>query len=382
MAGNAAVGVAGGGTASLAAGIVSAAVCIGVGHACIVPGVCRRYRIIRMGNVEACAADITVRYRLCRSASNNGRAKANNNMDSTAANGRLCRSMARMVVACGPGLYGVRFTGSLYYLKSLRRPAALTSMDEEWQQRFDDLARAVGLKRKVVLAVSARITSPLTMGNLSPIVLLPAGLITGLSTTQLESILVHELYHIKRRDYLVNILQAWVEVLMFYHPALWHISRIVRDERENCCDDLTLALCGDPVPYARALTQIHETNSLTKPTLAMSVSGPAGSFAIRIKRLFNIYPNPARARSKGLFAIGLLLTCMGLLLMSANALPVSSANTVHSAIKPVVLPATIKADTVPPDTSKLRDVVVDGYRTSPDKKGGQPPPRGTGTTKR
>jgi len=268
----------------------------------------------------------------------------------------------------GLAFMAVRFTGSLYYLKSLRRPATLTSMDEAWQQRFEALVRAVGLKRKVILAVSARITSPLTMGNLSPIVLLPAGLITGLSTTQLESILVHELYHIKRRDYLVNILQAWVEVLMFYHPALWHISRIVRDERENCCDDLTLALCGDPVPYARALTQIHETNSLTKPTLAMSVSGPAGSFAIRIKRLFNIYPNPARARSKGLFAIGLLLTCMGLLLMSANALPVSSANTVHSAIRPVVFPATVKADTVLPDTSKLNNIVVDGYRTVPDKK--------------
>jgi len=230
----------------------------------------------------------------------------------------------------GLAFMAMRFAGSFYYLKLLRRPASLIGIDEPWQHRFEELTKAVGLNHKVILAASERITSPLTMGNLSPIVLLPAGLIAGLSTSQLEAILVHELYHIKRRDYLVNILQALVEVLMFYHPALWHISSIVREERENCCDDLTLALCGDPVPYARALTQIHETNSLTKPTLAMSVTGPTGSFATRIKRLFHIYPNPARARSKGLFAIGLLLCCMGLLLMSANALPISFENTTHA----------------------------------------------------
>ena len=137
-------------------------------------------------------------------------------------------------------------------------------------------------------------------------------------TTQIEAILVHELYHIKRRDYIINICQALVEVILFYHPAIWHINKIIREERENCCDDKTVAFCGDVMGYARALTQIHDTNALNKPTLAMSATGPnVGNFSNRIKRLFNKYPNPAQARSKGIFAIGFLIVYLSIVLVSA-----------------------------------------------------------------
>lgn len=228
---------------------------------------------------------------------------------------------------------GARFGGSFFYLRTLRAQENIAAIPPVWEQELKRLSRALGLRCEVAIATSARISSPLTLGSISPIILLPAGLLSGLSTAQIEAILVHELYHIKRRDYIINICQALVEVLLFYHPAIWHINNIIREERENCCDDQTLAFCGDAITYARALTQIQEINTLTKPTLAMSATGPdAASFSNRIKRLFNIYPNPAQARSKGIFAIGFLIVYLGIVLASAN---VSTARPVEPEKKPL-----------------------------------------------
>jgi beta-lactamase regulating signal transducer with metallopeptidase domain len=222
---------------------------------------------------------------------------------------------------------GTRFAGSFFYLGTLRAKDNIAAIAPAWKQKLKSLSRDLGLRCKVNIATSTRISSPLTLGSISPIILLPTGLLSGLSTAQIEAILVHELYHIKRRDYLINICQALVEVLLFYHPAIWHINTIIREERENCCDDQTVAFCGDAITYARALTQIQEINTLTKPTLAMSVTGPnEGNFSDRIKRLFNIYPHPAQARSKGIFAVGFLIIYLTIVLTGAN---VSTAHTIE-----------------------------------------------------
>jgi beta-lactamase regulating signal transducer with metallopeptidase domain len=228
---------------------------------------------------------------------------------------------------------GARFGGSFFYLRTLRAQKYIAEVSPVLKQELKRLSRALDLRCDVAIATSARITSPVTLGSISPIILLPAGLLSGLSTAQIEAILVHELYHIKRRDYIINICQALIEVLLFYHPAIWHINNIIREERENCCDDQTLAFCGDAITYARALTQIQEINTLPKPTLAMSATGSnAGSFSNRIKRLFKIYPNPAQARSKGMFAIGFLIVYLGIVLASAN---ISTAQSVERETKPL-----------------------------------------------
>jgi beta-lactamase regulating signal transducer with metallopeptidase domain len=228
---------------------------------------------------------------------------------------------------------GARFGGSFFYLRTLRAQENIAAIPPVWEQELRRLSRALGLRCEVAIATSARISSPLTLGSIFPIILVPAGLLSGMSTSQIEAILVHELYHIKRRDYIINICQALVEVLLFYHPAIWHINNIIREERENCCDDQTVAFCGDAITYARALTQIQEINTLTKPTLAMPATGPnAGNFTNRIKRLFNIYPNPAQARSKGIFAIGFLILYLGIVLAGAN---VSTAEPIEPEKKPM-----------------------------------------------
>ena len=214
---------------------------------------------------------------------------------------------------------GTRFAGSLYYVRMLRAQVNTEPISPEWKRQLKRLSQELRLKSKVALATSARISSPVTLGTVSPIILLPAGLLSGLSTAQIEAILVHELYHIKRCDYVINVGQALIEVLLFYHPAIWHINAIIREERENICDDQTVAFCGDPVAYARVLTLIQEINTFTKPTLAMSATGPnPGKFTTRIKRLFHIYPDAIQSRSKGIFAIGFLIVYLGIVLVSAQ----------------------------------------------------------------
>ena len=152
----------------------------------------------------------------------------------------------------------------------------------EWQRVATRLSGALGLRRAVTLLESAAVEVPSVIGSLRPIVLLPASTLTGMTPEQIEMVLAHELAHIRRHDFLVNLLQAVVETLMFYHPAVWWMSRRVRIERENCCDDLAVAVCGNPIQYARALTRLEELRASALPTV---VAANGGSLLERIRRI-------------------------------------------------------------------------------------------------
>ena len=144
------------------------------------------------------------------------------------------------------------------------------------------LADALGLRVAVKLLQSAAVEVPSVMGSLRPVILIPASTLTGMTPEQIEMVLAHELAHIRRHDFLVNLLQAVVETLMFYHPAVWWMSRRVRIERENCCDDLAVAVCGNPIQYARALTRLEELRANTLPVV---VAANGGSLLDRIRRI-------------------------------------------------------------------------------------------------
>src|SRR5205814_3969509 len=105
---------------------------------------------------------------------------------------------------------------------------------------------------------SALVDSPCVLGWLKPIILVPISATTGLSPQQIEGILAHELAHVRRNDYLVNLAQTVVETVLFYHPAVWWISRTIRQEREHCCDDIAAQTAGDARGYARALVAMEE----------------------------------------------------------------------------------------------------------------------------
>ena len=151
---------------------------------------------------------------------------------------------------------------------------------------FNRLLQRVNISQKVSIYESVKIFTPMVMGFLKPIILLPVGLASGLSTKQLEAILAHELAHIKRYDYVINIFQSIVEALYFFHPALLWLSSRIRIERENCCDDMAILICEDKLALAQALTAI-ETYRQT-PALVMAFLAHKNQLLNRIKRVLGV----------------------------------------------------------------------------------------------
>lgn len=179
--------------------------------------------------------------------------------------------------------------GGWAQLQRLRRKM-VKQVDGTLHSKLKVLAQRLRVNQTVQLVESALVQIPTVVGWLKPVILLPASALTSLSSEQLEAILAHELAHIKRYDYLINILQTVVEILGFYHPAVWWISHKIRAERENCCDDLAVAISGDRVCYAGALTSMEEIRAgqgqlVRSGGLAVTASG--GNLFRRIRRLLS-----------------------------------------------------------------------------------------------
>ncbi|WP_276088259.1 M56 family metallopeptidase [Pedobacter sp. JY14-1] len=165
----------------------------------------------------------------------------------------------------------LQLTAGLYHLHGLRtRKIAYPGAD--WQGRLDGLAVRLGLTATVRLAESGLAKVPMVIGHLKPLVLLPAGMLTALPPQGIEAILLHELAHILRRDYLVNLMQSLLEIIFFFNPAVLWISGMVRAERENCCDDLAVAHSGSKAAYIEALVFCEEQTGAGLP-YAMAFAG-------------------------------------------------------------------------------------------------------------
>lgn len=172
---------------------------------------------------------------------------------------------------------------SYRYIRTLKKSGQRVSI--EWQERLKRISGMLGIKKEVSLLQSDQITGPLLIGFLKPAVIVPVGMFTHLSLSQVETILLHELYHLKRLDYLVNIMQLFMEGILFYNPAVWYISDRIRLEREHSCDDAVVQTRNDPVNYARALIKLAEQQHIRL------VPGAGGSrrdhFMTRIRRIIN-----------------------------------------------------------------------------------------------
>ncbi len=171
-----------------------------------------------------------------------------------------------------------------------------------WQDRIDRLAARVRLSRPVTLLESCVAEVPVVIGYVRPVILMPVGLLAGLPAGQVESILLHELAHIRRHDYLVNLMQIVVEGLVFYHPAVWWISGVVRAERENCCDDLVVATQGDALAYAAALTALEQNRGAVREAV---LAATGGSLVKRVRRLL-VQPEGPRAALTPVFSAAVL----------------------------------------------------------------------------
>ncbi|HNX94477.1 MAG TPA: M56 family metallopeptidase [Holophaga sp.] len=191
------------------------------------------------------------------------------------------------VWALGALLLALRLGWGLARVQGLGRHGKLA--DEAWTARLEDLAKRLGISQPVRLWISEQVRSPMTVGWWRPIVLVPASLLSNMPPELLEALLAHELAHIRRYDYLVNLVASAVEVLLFYHPAVWMISRWIRIEREQIADDLAAKALGEPRRLALALSELDHFQ-LDSLNLAQAAHG--GHLMARIRQLIQPHPRP------------------------------------------------------------------------------------------
>lgn len=203
----------------------------------------------------------------------------------------------------------------------LRRRGVCLAPDP-WVRKLRELAVRLRVTRPVQLLESGLAGTPAVLGHLRPAILMPLGLLAGLPADQVEAILLHELAHVARCDYLVNLLQQLVECLLFYHPCVWWISGVIREEREHCCDDLVIQISGDAHSYAMALASLEQNRLAGQP--AMAATG--GNLMKRIRRL--LYPqqtNPAGWPAAAVFGL-LIVTAAGALAWQGRPAPAAQTN--------------------------------------------------------
>ena len=199
---------------------------------------------------------------------------------------------------------------------SRMRRRGVCGVSEHWRNELAGLSARLHLTRPVVLLESCLADAPMVLGHIRPYILMPVGLLAGLPAAQVEAILLHELAHIRRHDYLVNVLQRSVEGLLFYHPAVWWMSRVMRDERENCCDDLVVEMSGDAHEYARALAALEQNRwSGSEP----AVAARGGNLVKRIRRL--LYPKGPNGIWTPLCASVVFLATAALAVVALQAAP-------------------------------------------------------------
>ena len=203
----------------------------------------------------------------------------------------------------GVVLFCIKLGGSLLYTMRLQKREADFLPDNVYDG-FINLKSKLGIRQYIHLAETSKVNTPMLIGYLKPVILFPIGLINHLSLEETNAILAHELAHIKRNDFLHNLILSVVELLFYYHPAVWWISANVRMERENCCDDLAMKLIGDKTIYAKTLLKIEELKSSNIPSLAIPLSRNKNQLLHRIARIVNQPQTRSQIREK------LIATCL------------------------------------------------------------------------
>lgn len=205
----------------------------------------------------------------------------------------------------------LRFLGGWIFTERLRLSATIVT-DREWRSRFGLIVAKMNISKSISFKESALITTPMVIGAFSPVVLIPIGLLSGFSTSEVEAILSHELAHIRRNDYVINLLQSFVEVIFFFHPAIWWISNRIRTEREHCCDDIALSVCGDKMSLAHALVKVAEWQ--TTPGFAMAFASKKPLLLHRVQRVLGLTSKTKRpiGNLPIILSTFLLISCLSL----------------------------------------------------------------------
>lgn len=207
-----------------------------------------------------------------------------------------------------------RFTGGIIYTgkqKKSGRGKDISSLAPVVYRLKDKL----GIKRKVKIVESIFYKIPVTIGILKPVILIPVGALTGIPYNQVEAIIAHELAHIRRHDYLINIFQSLAEIILFYHPAIWWISSMIRNEREIACDDIAMDLSDEKITYIKALLSISELES-RGVSCAVAFTGNNNNLLNRIKRITKMKHNKLNRTDKWTSALMSIIIVAGLVVVS------------------------------------------------------------------
>lgn len=222
----------------------------------------------------------------------------------------------------GVAVFSLRMFGGLWQLR-IYKTRNIVALENGWQERFDVLRARLEISQPVRLLRSTLVETPIVAGWLKPVILVPASVFLQIDLRELETIIAHELVHIRRRDYLVNFAQNLMEILFFYHPCVWWISAQIRREREFVCDDIvTQTLRGERIVYARALANLEELRLLTNgrmpsasPAIGAIGAANGGNLMVRIQRILQknteVKGNPsAWSAMLGFAFISALLLCV------------------------------------------------------------------------
>lgn len=217
----------------------------------------------------------------------------------------------------GASFFMLKLLGGLVEIQLLQT-RHVQALPAYWQKRLHSLKEELGIQQNVSLLESAQVGVPMVLGYLRPVILMPVGAINTLSTEEVEAILAHELAHIFRNDYLLNIIQSLIEILFYFNPAVWWISSAIRMERENCCDDIAVKLCGNSLTYAKALVGLQELQQRT-PSLVMTFSKGKNQLLNRVRRILNQPQTNSNLMEKFTATCMLLLALLFFSVGSGNA---------------------------------------------------------------
>jgi beta-lactamase regulating signal transducer with metallopeptidase domain len=236
----------------------------------------------------------------------------------------------------------LRMLGGMLYARRLRNHQ-LSPLGSDWIEVVNNFSERLGIRRKVKAFFSPLAKGPMTLGTFKPVILFPVAAFTGLAVKDIEAIIAHELAHVLRHDYFFNIVQSAVEILFFYHPAVWMISAQIKAERENSCDNIAIGLTGDKPAYIKALAKIQIT-TVEQERLAMAFASHKTSVLQRIKRL------QKQVAMKTNFIEGLIAA--GVLVIGLSLVSFTMGNRIHPQMVPVEVnqmsePAPVKTWTAP-----------------------------------
>jgi bla regulator protein BlaR1 len=202
----------------------------------------------------------------------------------------------------------IKLTADLAYVQRLKNYKTY-SPSQKWKDKIEELVLKLGIRKKIQLLESGIVKVPVVMGVLKPVILLPIGLLAHLPADEIEAILLHELAHIQRKDYFMNLLQSFAETLFFFNPALMWLSSMIREERENCCDDIAISVTNNKTKFINALIAFQEYNFSTN-SYAMGFPGKKNQLLNRVKRIISDRNKTLNTMEKSLLTFGMSVLIM------------------------------------------------------------------------